>query len=74
MKDLFNKRWLRFFSFVILGGLGGFAYYYFIGCRTGTCPLTSNPVVSTMFGGVFGLMIVDSIVDLFKPKKTEQEA
>ena len=28
----------------VLGGGGlGFLYYRFIGCSTGTCPLTSNP-------------------------------
>jgi hypothetical protein len=28
--------------FIALGALGGFAYYTFIGCTSGTCPITSN--------------------------------
>ena len=42
---------------VLIGGVLGFAYYYFVGCRTGTCPLTSNPFISTGYGAVIGLLI-----------------
>lgn len=68
------KKYVKQIIGFVVGAAGGFAYYYFVGCKSGTCPLTSNPIVSTLFGGVLGLLIVDSIVDLFKPKKTEQEA
>ncbi|MCX6133796.1 MAG: DUF6132 family protein [Ignavibacteriales bacterium] len=40
-----------------LGALGGFAYYTFIGCSTGACPITSNPWVSTAYGSLFGLVL-----------------
>lgn len=42
---------------VLIGGALGYAYYWFIGCPTGTCPLSSNPWISTPFGMLFGLMI-----------------
>lgn len=42
---------------VVLGGGLGFAYYWFIGCATGTCPLTSNPYISTISGAVIGVLI-----------------
>jgi len=42
---------------VLLGGIGGFLYYYFIGCASGSCAITSNPVSSVLFGGVLGLFI-----------------
>ena len=48
--------WLRI-GVIILGGILGFAYYYFIGCRTGTCPITSSPWISTFYGGLIGLII-----------------
>ncbi len=38
----------------IVGGLLGYGMYRFIGCSTGTCPITSNPWVSTIFGMVIG--------------------
>ena len=46
---------------VVLGGGLGFAYYKFVGCSSGTCPLTSHPVVATIYGAVLGLLIATSI-------------
>ena len=39
---------------VIGGAALGFAYYYFIGCRTGTCPISGNPYISTFYGAIVG--------------------
>ncbi len=43
-----------------LGGGLGFAYYKFVGCSSGTCPLTSNPWISSIYGAVLGLLISTS--------------
>ena len=40
--------------FLVFGAAIGYAGYYFIGCSTGTCPLTANPWISTLIGIVFG--------------------
>lgn len=37
-----------------IGAVGGYLYYYFVGCHTGTCAITSNPVNSTIYGAVMG--------------------
>ena len=42
---------------MVAGGALGFAYYKFVGCSAGTCPLTSNPLVSTMYGAVLGVLL-----------------
>jgi len=42
---------------ILLGGLLGFLYYKIIGCRTGSCPITSNPWISTLYGALTGLII-----------------
>jgi hypothetical protein len=51
--------WKPFIA-VFTGGLGGFLYYYFVGCASGTCPITSNPYISIIWGGLIGLFFVKS--------------
>lgn len=51
-----NKYLKRAFP-VLIGGLLGFAYYYYIGCNSGNCPITSNPYVSTVYGAFLGFVI-----------------
>jgi len=42
---------------VVLIGAGlGYAYYHFIGCRSGVCPITSSPWISTGYGSLLGLI------------------
>lgn len=36
------------------GALGGYLYWYFIGCNSGTCPITSSPLNSTLYGILLG--------------------
>ena len=42
---------------VAAGALVGFLVYRFIGCKTGTCPITSNPWISAIFGGIMGILL-----------------
>jgi hypothetical protein len=42
---------------VILGGVGGYLLYRTVGCRTGYCPITRNPWISTIYGAVLGGMM-----------------
>jgi hypothetical protein len=39
------------------GAALGFAYYTFIGCSGGNCPITSDPVVSSGYGALLGGML-----------------
>ncbi len=39
---------------VVLGALGGYLYYHFVGCASGTCAITSNPLNSTLYGAMMG--------------------
>ena len=32
----------------IIGAIGGYAYYHFIGCASGTCAITSKPLNSSL--------------------------
>ena len=45
---------------ILLGASAGFAYWYFIGCTSGSCPITSSPVNSTIYGVLMGVLTVNS--------------
>ncbi len=40
-----------------IGAVVGFAIYRFIGCRTGVCPLNSNPYISVLIWSVLGALV-----------------
>jgi hypothetical protein len=44
---------------VILGAVGGYLYYHYIGCMSGTCPITSRPLNSTLYGGLMGGLLLN---------------
>ena len=52
---------LRLIAFVVVGALVGFGYHKLIGCRTGACPITANPYISTVYGAVLGLLFSGAI-------------
>ena len=51
------KKWLRPALFTLVGALVGIGYYYFVGCSTGSCPITSNPVSSMVYMGLIGWLL-----------------
>ncbi|MPS73415.1 MAG: hypothetical protein DI622_01165 [Chryseobacterium sp.] len=40
-----------------LGGVAGYLYYYFIGCSTGSCTITSRPFNSIIYGAIMGYLL-----------------
>ncbi len=51
---------LRLAIFIIAGAAIGFAYHRFVGCRSGTCMITANPYVSTLYGALMGYQMSGS--------------
>ena len=39
---------------VLVGAIGGYLYYHFVGCNSGTCAITSKPLNSTLYGALMG--------------------
>lgn len=56
-KKIIGKYGLVAFG-VVTGAIAGFAYWHFVGCTSGTCAITSQPVNSTLYGGVMGGLLL----------------
>lgn len=48
------KRYSTMFVAIIIGAIAGYAYWHFVGCSSGTCPITSSPLLSTVWGALIG--------------------
>ena len=68
-----KKMWIKLALLSFAGAVLGFSYYYFIGCRTGGCPLTGNPYISTAYGSLMGFVLGFDTRLFSKQSKDEQE-
>ena len=66
-----KRKYLLNITLVLVGALGGFLYYKFIGCYSGTCPITGNPVISTLYGAAIGFVFTNFKSDKKKKEKNE---
>ena len=55
-----------------MGGLAGYAYYHFVGCASGTCPITSKPLNSSLYGALMGGLLFSSFKKKSKKNKHER--
>ena len=54
---------------IFLGAVGGYLYYHFVGCASGTCAITSKPLNSTLYGAMMGGLFLN-IFESRKPSET----
>ena len=55
---------------IALGALAGFLYWRFVGCSSGTCPITSKWYNSAAYGALIGILMVNTKK---KDKKEEKK-
>lgn len=59
--------------FLILGAIGGFLYWKYVGCLSGTCVIKSVWYWSTLWGAAAGYIVGDLISDILKRIKKKRE-
>jgi hypothetical protein len=57
----FFKRHSLTFLGILIGSLAGYAYYFYVGCSSGSCPITARPFNSTAYGALIGAMLFSGI-------------
>lgn len=50
-------KWLPTALFTLGGAGAGLAYYYLVGCATGSCPITASPWTSMIYVGLIGFLL-----------------
>ncbi|HSW67437.1 MAG TPA: DUF6132 family protein [Bacteroidales bacterium] len=55
------KKYLPQLIGITLGVIGGYLYFYFIGCRSGACSITANPWLSMLWGAALGYLLGDLV-------------
>jgi hypothetical protein len=64
-----TSHFLRPFLGVVFGGIGGYLYYHYVGCSTGSCAITGNPFMSTLAGSFLGFYALQVSATNHKKKK-----
>ncbi len=67
MKKVITK-YLPTLAGTLVGGIGGYLYWCYVGCESGTCPITSSPVNSTVWGMIMGGLLFNAF-----PKREEKQ-
>lgn len=53
-----------------VGAVAGFLYWQQVGCSSGNCAITSNPLNSTLYGAMMGGLLFS----IFSPQKTKKKS
>jgi uncharacterized membrane protein YeaQ/YmgE (transglycosylase-associated protein family) len=55
------KKWFKnnvlYIVGAFVGAIAGYLYYHQVGCVTGTCLITSKPILSTIYGALMGTLL-----------------
>ena len=68
MKRTF-KKYGWYILFALAGAFGGYLYWYHIGCKSGTCPITSKWYSISLYGALLGYLSGDLISGMFKKSR-----
>jgi len=76
IQNIFMKNWMQknklYLIGALVGAIAGFLYWKYVGCLTGTCAITSNPIRSTIYGAVMGSLVL-SIFNKSQKKRVQHD-
>lgn len=58
---------------IALGALSGWLYYYYVGCQSGTCAITSKPLNSTLYGALMGGLFLNMFTGENRDKQADHK-
>ncbi len=66
----FFKSWYFWKPFlgILIGGMGGYLYFTLVGCKSGTCPITSSSYGTIITGSILGLILTNGGCSTCAPK------
>jgi len=70
MKDKIRNNLITIIA-SIAGIAGGFLYWKFVGCASGTCPLTSSWKIMLVYGGVVGGLMGNMVQNIIIKNNTK---
>jgi hypothetical protein len=72
MIDFYKKH--KFGIFLIVPGIiAGYFYWKYVGCVSGTCPITSSWTSMVLLGALLGFFFGDSIDDFQRKRKKKKD-
>lgn len=54
---------------ILIGSVAGLLYWKFIGCESGSCPISSSPYISTLYGAILGGLLFS----IFRIEKKDKQ-
>jgi hypothetical protein len=69
----FVKRYYIHLLVTVAGSIAGYLYWYYIGCNSGTCPITSKWQNSMLYGLVLGYLSGDMLHGMIKKNKKKEK-
>jgi len=73
MNKSFFKKFLPEITGALLGALGGFIYWKYVGCVSGTCTIKSNWYLMIPWGTVLGFLVGSVAGDIIRKRKSATE-
>jgi hypothetical protein len=67
IKEIFKSKRIQII-FLLIGAVGGFLYWRFVGCNSGTCVIKSVWYWTTLWGAAVGYLVGDFIGDIVQKR------